>query len=195
MTLTNNEAVRLAKEEMAKHGLTASGWTFRLNTNRSRLGVCKFAKTRKYRNIGMAFPITERIDIKRIEISVYCVATGYATFMDTLLHEIAHALAGPAAKHGPVWKAKAREIGCTAMRCGSMDAPARYIGTCPKCKIVIKANRNTRGMARKYHPACGASPARGEFIQWNHLPHITTPIVQPPKLTPLFVWDNPLLNR
>lgn len=32
---------------------------------------------------------------------------------DTVLHEIAHAIAGPEAGHGPLWKAVARRIGAT----------------------------------------------------------------------------------
>ena len=32
---------------------------------------------------------------------------------DTILHEIAHALAGAKAKHGPAWKAIARRLGAT----------------------------------------------------------------------------------
>ncbi len=32
---------------------------------------------------------------------------------DTVLHEIAHAIAGPEAGHGPLWKATARRIGAT----------------------------------------------------------------------------------
>jgi len=36
---------------------------------------------------------------------------------DTILHEIAHALAGPAAKHGPAWKAIARRLGATPKSC------------------------------------------------------------------------------
>ncbi len=34
-----------------------------------------------------------------------------AQVTDTILHEIAHALAGPEAGHGPIWKAIARQIG------------------------------------------------------------------------------------
>jgi hypothetical protein len=145
--VTREDAVRLANEAMAKHGLTDKGWRFRLNTNRSRLGVCKFAKTR---GRGMFRTV---VPVKRIEISIHCIAMGFDTFNDTLLHEIAHALAGPEAKHGPVWRAIAREIGCTAQRCGKMDAPAKYLGTCG-CGYTAKRNRVTNRMFTLAHTPC-----------------------------------------
>lgn len=37
--------------------------------------------------------------------------------IDTILHEIAHALAGPKARHGPEWKKIARKIGATPRAC------------------------------------------------------------------------------
>ena len=37
---------------------------------------------------------------------------------NTLLHEIAHALAGHEHNHDEVWKATARSIGCDGCRCG-----------------------------------------------------------------------------
>ena len=56
---------------------------------------------------------------------------------ETLLHEIAHALAGHDAGHGPVWVATARRIGLTnPARCCGEDvtrAPAPYEGFCEHC--------------------------------------------------------------
>jgi len=53
---------------------------------------------------------------------------------DTILHEIAHALVGPDADHGPLWKAKARELGCKDTgRCGAnvTPIPGPYFAECP----------------------------------------------------------------
>ena len=44
-----------------------------------------------------------------------------AEIEDTLLHEIAHALVGRRHHHDAVWRAKAREIGCTGQRCHSVS--------------------------------------------------------------------------
>ena len=83
MDLKELEAI--ASTEMAKHGL--HGWTFGLATTKRRLGVCKFQS-------------------KRIEIAEYYALNNPSeSVLDTLLHEIAHALAGPRAGHGPAWKA------------------------------------------------------------------------------------------
>lgn len=44
---------------------------------------------------------------------------------DTILHEIAHALAGPAARHGPAWKSIARRLGATPKSCAPENDGAR----------------------------------------------------------------------
>ena len=61
----------------------------------------------------------------------YCLRATRADIEDTLLHEIAHALAGHRHHHDDVWKAAARAIGCTAERCHDVDhTPARWLGEC-----------------------------------------------------------------
>ena len=83
MDLQELEAV--ANREIAKHGLY--GWTFAFAATKRRLGVCKF-------------------QAKRIEIAEFYAANNPPeSVLDTLFHEIAHALAGPRAGHGPNWKA------------------------------------------------------------------------------------------
>ena len=59
-----------------------------------------------------------RHEERRIDLSVsFCQRATRAEIEDTLLHEIAHAIVGYEHRHDDVWKAKAREIGCTAERC------------------------------------------------------------------------------
>jgi len=71
------------------------GWSFGLAASKRRLGVCKYRQ-------------------KRIEISDYYARHNPdAAVLDTLRHEIAHALAGPEAGHGPTWQAIAARIGAT----------------------------------------------------------------------------------
>ena len=83
----------IAQQELKKHGLR--GWTFGLAKTRRRLGVCKYRA-------------------KRIEIAEYYARNSpEESVLDTLRHEIAHAIAGPAAKHGPKWKAVAIRLGAT----------------------------------------------------------------------------------
>lgn len=87
-----------ALEAMAQHGLTKSGWTFSFDRATSRLGQTNFTK-------------------KKITISKHFTsAATEEQFEQTLLHEIAHALLPPFAKHGPVWKQTARAIGYKGSR-------------------------------------------------------------------------------
>lgn len=65
----------------------------------------------------------------------FAQVTTDAEFTDTVLHEIAHILAGKEAGHGPVWRTKARSIGCKATRCSTVTkAPEKsVIAKCPTC--------------------------------------------------------------
>lgn len=87
-----------AVKVMVEHGLFEKGWTFSFDRATSRLGQTDFGK-------------------KRITISRYF--TGAATeeeFEQTLIHELAHALLPPFAKHGELWKRTAKELGYTGKR-------------------------------------------------------------------------------
>ena len=83
----------LARELMDQHGLDA--WTFAFLEAERRLGDCHFQE--RVIRIGRA----HALDASEAEIR------------DTILHEIAHALAGPEARHGAQWKAIATRIGAT----------------------------------------------------------------------------------
>jgi predicted SprT family Zn-dependent metalloprotease len=122
--MTNSEALNLMEDMMQLHGL--HGWKAIINNNRSRLGYCHWYK-------------------KTIALSTYH-ATGSSddAIMNTILHEIAHALVGPSSDpHGPAWQRKALEIGCNAQRCGVMNAPKKFTGHCPSCKKEYQVNRRT----------------------------------------------------
>ena len=58
---------------------------------------------------------------------------GEKDVVDTILHEIAHALVGLKAGHGPIWQRKAREIGCNGLRCFGDEVitpKAKYVAEC-----------------------------------------------------------------
>lgn len=93
-----NDARDLAIDLMIKHGLIEKGWTFGFDNAAKRLGLCTYA--------------TKRISTGR----VMAAAATKDEFTQTMLHEIAHALVGHAAGHGPIWKAKAASIGYTGQR-------------------------------------------------------------------------------
>jgi len=83
---------RLARELMDSHDL--DGWRLSMRDEVKRNGVCSHKKK------TLAF--NPKINHKRT----------MELFINTVLHEIAHALVGPNHGHDMVWKNKAREIGC-----------------------------------------------------------------------------------
>lgn len=85
------EVDALGRELMARHGL--ADWSFQFHDAEKKLGVCRYRE-------------------KRIQLSYSHAINGTPDQVtDTILHEIAHALAGQDAGHGPVWKAIARRLG------------------------------------------------------------------------------------
>ena len=121
------DARLLAHELMREHGL--AGWRFELDRAKQRAGVCRHRE----RVIGLSGPITRLHDEPEVR--------------DTILHEIAHALAGPRAGHGPAWAAVARSIGCSAQRCVSDDAPrvpGDWVGVCARGHRVERHRRPVR---------------------------------------------------
>jgi predicted SprT family Zn-dependent metalloprotease len=136
-----------AARELTKHGL--HGWTFGLAKTRRRLGVCKYKS-------------------KRIEIAEYYARNSPAeSVLDTLLHEVAHAIAGPAAKHGPGWKAVAARLGATPRACETSGQavvePGDWKATCPACNKTFLRYRRPMA-AGVYRCRCDArSPLTFEF--------------------------------
>ncbi len=88
-----NNVAGMARGLMEEHGL--QDWTLAFVEARRRLGDCHFG---------------DRV----IRISrAHALQGSEEQIRNTVLHEIAHAIAGPEAGHGPLWKATARRIGAT----------------------------------------------------------------------------------
>ncbi len=100
-----NEVAARARELMDRHGLAE--WALRFNGARRKLGECR--------------PRRKLILLSRS----HAVHASSVQVTDTILHEIAHALAGPAAKHGPAWKAIARRLGAAPKSCAPESDEAR----------------------------------------------------------------------
>ena len=88
-----NGVAGMARRLMEEHGL--SSWTLAFVETKRRLGDCHFR--------DRVIRISRTHALERNEEQI----------RDTVLHEIAHAIAGPEAGHGPLWKATARRIGAT----------------------------------------------------------------------------------
>ena len=138
------EAEKVAKEKMAEHGLIETGWSFGFDRAKRRFGVTKF----KTKQITLSTSLTELNSEKEV--------------IDTILHEIAHALVGPRHGHNRVWQYKAVSIGCSGRRCAGSDtvqAPAKYISTCPGCGKVGKGHKRTQSACGK----CCREHNRGKY--------------------------------
>jgi hypothetical protein len=138
----------IASLELAKQGL--HGWTFGWGDTKRRLGVCKYRS-------------------KRIEIAeYYALHSARASVLDTLLHEIAHAIVGPGIGHGPAWKAAAIRLGATPKACdASTDVvikPGDWQATCSACKRTVHLYRRPRAL-NGYRCRCKAgAPLNFEFM-------------------------------
>lgn len=143
------DCVAVAEGLIQQHGL--DGWSFQFDSAQKRAGACAFN--------------TKVISVSRL----YCLKVGDAQFRDTVLHEIAHALAGPKHNHDATWKRIARSIGCTGDRCHAVDfAPAKHIASCSRCGWHQKKNRRLRGGVCK---TCGQLVKYSRFTQqaWDAL--------------------------
>jgi predicted SprT family Zn-dependent metalloprotease len=120
-----DEAAELAIGLMRRHRLIPR-WSFQFDRSKVRFGKCDYGRL-------------------IISLSQYLVElNNEQEVRDTILHEIAHALAPRGAGHGEGWRAVARSIGCNAARCYGEEVirpKPRYQGTCPKCRRVIYRHR------------------------------------------------------
>ena len=98
------EVAGQARELMDRHGLKE--WTFRFSAARRTIGLCK--EKEKVIQLGRHHAANDPPE----------------QVTDTILHEIAHALAGTAAGHGPAWRKAALSIGATPRASKAVD-PAK----------------------------------------------------------------------
>ncbi len=98
------DAYAMAEHLLVRHGLT--DWQVAYDNAKRRAGVCRY----RDRTIGLSAPLTALHSEEDVR--------------DTILHEIAHALAGPEHGHDDRWREVAMSIGCTGERCVSTDSPA-----------------------------------------------------------------------
>jgi predicted SprT family Zn-dependent metalloprotease len=124
------DAELLAWELMAEHGL--EDWTFEFDNAKRRFGVCKHSK----QVIGLSKALVEINDYERVR--------------QTILHEIAHALAGYYAGHGPEWRKMCHKVGIEPRRGFSQEdtniPDAKWTASCPKCSKVFKRHRLSKSL-------------------------------------------------
>lgn len=94
--------------------------------------------------------------------SFFVVANDRDEVLDTLLHEIAHALAGPLAGHGPVWKAACVRVGARPERLAPPEVAmpkGRWHARCPGCATLH--TRHRRPMKGRDYFCRGCGTQRG----------------------------------
>ena len=123
-------------------------WTFRFDNAKTRAGLCNYTD-------------------KRISVSKY-LASRYEDdeIHQVLLHEVAHAIAGTRAGHGPKWKAVAKDLGYEGKRLHDGEIAnefAPWVGTCPAGHVHYRYRQPARALA------CGKCSKRFDArytIQW-----------------------------
>jgi predicted SprT family Zn-dependent metalloprotease len=118
-----------AIELMDKYGLLDKGWCFKFDNAKVRFGCCNY---------------TDKV----ITLSRHlCKLNSKEKVVDTILHEIAHALC-PGQHHNHVWRRKAIEIGCSGNRCYSatevVQPKLKYTAVCKGCNTEFNRTRVVR---------------------------------------------------
>jgi len=134
--MTTQQVQCKARILMEEHGLIEKGWSFKIDNAKRRFGCCKH-RTKEITISGYLLPHVEND----------------ADVVDTILHEIAHALVGHSHGHNYVWKAKARELGCRPERCGShkikdrskLNEKYKWVGECPNGHTVKRHKLTKKG--------------------------------------------------
>src|SRR5205823_2108434 len=108
---------------MSEHGLFEKDWKFKFDRSIQRMGCCSFRR----KLISISKPLAE--------------VNSEETVRDTVLHEIAHAIAGPQAGHGILWKLQAKAIGAIQEACCKLanvvQVETAWQGICLDCQIKV----------------------------------------------------------
>lgn len=132
-------------------------WSFGFDNAKTRAGLCNYTA-------------------RHISVSKY-LAARYADdeIHQVLLHEVAHAIAGTRAGHGPRWKAIAAELGYEGKRLHDGQVAtefAPWVGTCPAGHVHYRYRRPVRALA------CGRCSTRfdsAHVIVWRARASIARP--------------------
>lgn len=167
MELTEIE--RHAKALMTAHGV--GSLEFKFDGAKRRLGACLFQPCK---SLNGTYWLPKQISLSKH----YAVLLPAEELHDVILHEIAHALAGRNAGHGPLWKAAARKVGAKAQRCATPSASPQtsVAGVCtnPDCQKVV-SNLHRLPQRVSFHRNCGRDfPLRwfknGAMVRFNDMP-------------------------
>jgi predicted SprT family Zn-dependent metalloprotease len=145
------EVENFAKGLLLHFGLV--DWHFKFDNSKSRAGCCHGKD-------------------KHISVSrYYATKAHYKDLVNTLLHEIAHALVGTHHKHDDVWRQKARLIGCTGDRCHSIRfATPKWMFTCERRCFSRPCYRNNSHIIKSKNLICKRCKGKLMYIPYEKPP-------------------------
>lgn len=133
-----------ARALLDQHGL--SDWIFLWSSAKRRYGVCRY----RAKEIAISIELARLNPIEKT--------------IDTILHEIAHALT-PKTGHGPAWKKKCLEIGALPNRCYDTEKVItprhQWTGRCPSCGTEVSRHKRRKIACRR----CCMKLNRGKFSE------------------------------
>lgn len=137
----------LARVRTWAHALIAlhldPSWSFTFDSAKTRAGLCNYTS----KTISVSRHLASRYDDDEVH--------------QVLLHEVAHAMAGTRAGHGPCWKAVAADLGYEGKRLHDGEIAnelAPWVGECPAGHLHYRYRTPTRALAcgrcsRRFDPA------------------------------------------
>lgn len=144
------KAQTVALDLMKYHKLI--GWSFQFDRSVTRLGICRHNR-------------------KIISLSIHATTVNSEeAVINTILHELAHALIDSSHGHDAVWRAKAIELGDDGERCGdiAVKAPAKHRIFCPSCNGTWNLYRLSKRYANRisfmWCKSCGKERSKGKLV-------------------------------
>ena len=146
--MTADDVPHIAQYLLKQHGLSQQGWTFRWDHAKRRAGRCSYS--RKTITLSRHFAelnVTDRL----------------GEIIDTILHEIAHALA-PWHGHDDEWKSVCLKVGARPERCYDSEVVSmpdgEWSATCGGCGRRFSRHRQLRTNKWVYCRRCGPKVGR-----------------------------------
>ncbi|MDU0968519.1 MAG: SprT-like domain-containing protein [Actinomycetaceae bacterium] len=120
---------RAADALIDQYGLAQQGWRVQFDRATRRAGCCRFDR----QVISLSAPLMRLYDADQVR--------------DVVLHEVAHALAGPRHGHDQTWRRIAQRVGANPRSRVPKDAPrvsGPWVGTCPAGHTIDRFRRPRR---------------------------------------------------
>lgn len=143
------DRVRHWADALIKLHLDPEVWSFGFDHARTRAGLCNFTDHK--------ISVSRHLALKYEDDEIHQI----------LLHEVAHALAGPRAGHGPRWKAIAADLGYDGKRTHDGSAAnelAPWLGLCPAGHEHFRFRKPSRPLSCG---VCGRGFKTAHLITWE----------------------------